>query len=120
MNEETAISRQHKAVPGWLLDTLKDSTQAEPFAAHTTATSHQMQGNLVATACNEEPLCHKDAFDSKYWVDATQSELDSIRHNGTWAGRHIIGSKWVCKLKRKADGNVDCYKPHLVAKSYAL
>jgi histone deacetylase 1/2 len=33
-------------------------------------------------------------------------------------GRNIIDSKWVFKIKRKADGTLDKYKARLVAKGY--
>ena len=54
-----------------------------------------------------------------------QDELDSIHANKTWklcdlpAGKHAVGTKWVYKVKRKADGSVDRYKARLVAKGYA-
>jgi hypothetical protein len=47
-----------------------------------------------------------------------------IDENNTWQlvppikGRNIIDSKWVSKIKRKADGTLDKYKAHLVAKGY--
>ena len=53
-----------------------------------------------------------------------QEELTSIRANSTYElvplppGRHAIGSKWVFKTKRHADGSVDRLKARLVAKGY--
>ena len=63
--------------------------------------------------------------DAAQWRAAIDSELDSLKRAGTWtltpliAGRQAIGSRWVLKIKRKADGTVDKYKARLVAKGYA-
>jgi len=51
-------------------------------------------------------------------------EYMALLDNKTWhlvpapRGKNIIGSKWVYKVKRKADGTIDRYKAHLVAKGY--
>lgn len=51
-------------------------------------------------------------------------EYNSLIKNKTWnlvppkKGCNIIGCKWVWKIKRKADGTIDKYKGHLVAKGY--
>ena len=58
-------------------------------------------------------------------MKAMQDELDSIHANKTWElcdlplRKHAVGTKWVYKVKRKADGSVDRYKARLVAKGYA-
>lgn len=42
--------------------------------------------------------------------------------NETWElpeGREAIGCKWIFKVKHTSDGNVECFKGHLVAKGYA-
>jgi hypothetical protein len=33
-------------------------------------------------------------------------------------GKNIIRCKWVYKVKRKADGTIDQYKAHLIAKGF--
>jgi hypothetical protein len=63
--------------------------------------------------------------DGKQWEQAAQDEYDSIQSAGTWTlvplppGRQPIGSKWVFKVKRTADGSVDRYKARLVAKGFS-
>ena len=48
-----------------------------------------------------------------------------LLENGTFTvecipdGRVPIGSRWVFKLKRKADGSIECYKGRLVGKGYS-
>jgi len=50
--------------------------------------------------------------------------LNAHSTHGTWElvprpkGKKIIGSKWVFKVKRNADGFVERYKGRLVAKGY--
>jgi histone deacetylase 1/2 len=52
------------------------------------------------------------------------TEFDALRLNNTWRlvelprGHHIIGCKWVFKVKHKSDGTIDRYKARLVAKGF--
>jgi hypothetical protein len=51
-------------------------------------------------------------------------EFDALLKNGTWSlvnqspSMNIVSSKWVFRIKRKADGSIDRYKARLVAKGF--
>ncbi|GKC68253.1 retrovirus-related pol polyprotein from transposon RE1 [Tanacetum coccineum] len=51
-------------------------------------------------------------------------EIEALEKNNTWElttlpqGKIAIGSKWVYKIKHKADGNIERYKARLVAKGF--
>jgi hypothetical protein len=51
-------------------------------------------------------------------------EYNALMNNNTWKlvpyqqGKNIIDCKWVYKIKRNADGSIDRYKCHLVAKGF--
>ena len=71
-----------------------------------------------------EPTSFKEASKHQQWVDAMQSEVAALEQNNTWvivdlpSGKHPIGSKWVYKVKLKANGEVERYKARLVSKGY--
>ena len=50
--------------------------------------------------------------------------MKTLEDAGTWetvprpTGRNTVGSKWVFRIKRKADGSIDKYKAHLVAQGF--
>ena len=76
VEQELADLRHPKKPPRWLFDTLKDSKLA--LTARTRAATKRDQGNcvahaLVARACDEEPVCHKDAFSNDLWMQAMQA-----------------------------------------------
>ena len=85
-----------------------------------------------ATVANVEVECdpktYKQAVKSpnaKQWEKAMIEELSSLNKRNTWslvdlpAGKNLVGSKWVYKTKRDANGAVDRFKARLVAQGYS-
>ena len=70
------------------------------------------------TSVNEAQADHR-------WADAMRHEIDSLDDNNVWelvelpAGRKPVGSKWVFKLKKNADGSIERCKVRLVAQGYS-
>lgn len=67
----------------------------------------------------------KSRNDWPQWKSAIQTEYESLVKNQTWTvcdlpkQRKAITNKWVFKLKRKADGQIDKYKARLVARGFS-
>ncbi|EOY19976.1 Retrotransposon protein, unclassified, putative [Theobroma cacao] len=59
------------------------------------------------------------------WKKAMNSEMKMIEKNNTWVlvnrpdNQHVIGLKWIFKIKLNSDGLVNKYKARLVVKGYA-
>uniref|UniRef100_A0AAV1V8R4 Integrase catalytic domain-containing protein n=1 Tax=Peronospora matthiolae TaxID=2874970 RepID=A0AAV1V8R4_9STRA len=62
--------------------------------------------------------------DQVHWRKAIHAELESMRLRGVFRaaklpnGQRAIGTKWVFKIKRKADGSIEKYKVRFVAKGF--
>jgi hypothetical protein len=62
--------------------------------------------------------------DSKKWLEAMESEIESMHDNQVWNlvdpidGVRPISYKWVFKKKMDKDGNVYIYKARLVVKGF--
>jgi len=84
--------------------------------------SHQKFALAVTNAF--EPTSYNEASKHECWLKAMESELDALKHNKTWIfvdpppNIKPIESKWVYKIKHKADGNIERYKARLMAKGY--
>ena len=81
--------------------------------------------DFLAYIVEDEPVSYYDAIksiDAPFWLEAINSELDSIMSNHTWElvefPPKVIGCKWIFKRKLKLDGTIDKYKARLVAKGY--
>ena len=82
----------------------------------------------MMTALLPEPTTLNAALqlsEAHHWTQAVAAEMKVLADNGTYqlvplpAGRKAVSTKWVFKCKLDADGNVDRYKAHLVAKGFA-
>lgn len=71
-----------------------------------------------------EPTCFTKAVKHAEWRESMNQEFDALLSNNTWtlvpprSDVNLVGYKWVYRVKRKADGNVERFKAHLVAKGY--
>jgi hypothetical protein len=63
----------------------------------------------------------KSQSDWPKWKEAMGREIAILEAAGTWtevprpSDKNVVGSKWVFRIKRKADGTIDKYKARLVA-----
>lgn len=80
---------------------------------------------LAAQTSDLEPSTYHEAAKDPRWVTAMQQEVQALEDNGTWVmvdlppGQHVIGCKWVFKIKYKASGEVERFKARLVAKGFS-
>ena len=88
---------------------------------------HASANAVEAAADFSEPSTYEDAVsgpDQVHWRKAICAELDSMKLRGVFraaklpTGQSAIGTKWVFKIKRKADGSIEKYKARLVAKGF--
>ncbi|KAH9647728.1 hypothetical protein KPL70_025300 [Citrus sinensis] len=77
---------------------------------------------------DEEPSTFHEALNSSdiaLWMTAMQEEIEALHKNKTWElvplprGRKAIGNKWVYKIKRDGNNQVERYRARLVVKGYA-
>ncbi|XP_062118737.1 uncharacterized mitochondrial protein AtMg00820-like [Humulus lupulus] len=76
----------------------------------------------VAAGTPIEPSTYREASKYDEWNHSMHTEFTALQSQGTWslvpfpANCKVIGSKWVYRIKLKADGSVNRYKARLVAK----
>ena len=75
-----------------------------------------------------DPTSLKEALassDKTKWVNAMEKEMESLHVNEVWdlvelpKDKKTVGSKWVFKTKRSANGTVERHKAWLVAQGYS-
>lgn len=80
--------------------------------------------NTVVVAKSVQPSSHQDAMQDPHWRQAMDAKFDALRRNQTWhlvlrqRDQNLLDSKWVFKLKHKADGNIERHKVRLIAKGF--
>ena len=89
-----------------------------------------MDSNVAYCLLTEEgePSTLQEAMsssDASQWMAAMQEEMEALHKNKTWElvplpqGRKAIGNKWVFKIKRNSDDQVERFRARLVVKGYA-
>ena len=86
--------------------------------------------DLIASAIQDtqgDPKTLREAqsrADWPLWKEAMDREITTLERAGTWTtvsrppGKNIVGSKWVFRIKRNADGSIEKYKARLVARGF--
>ncbi|GJR08587.1 retrovirus-related pol polyprotein from transposon TNT 1-94 [Tanacetum coccineum] len=107
----TRTSDRERRRPGWQSD-------------------YAMESNVAYCLLTEEgePSTLQEAQnnpDVSFWKEAMQEEIEALHKNKTWemvplpGGRKPIGNKWVYKIKKNGDDQVERYRARLVVKGYA-
>ena len=71
-----------------------------------------------------EPHTYNQASKSEPWVQAMQHEYQALLRNHTWSLvpppplAHIVGCRWIYKLKYLPNGSVERHKARLVAQGF--
>ena len=122
--QETLRPQRQPQQPQGQSEPLRQSTRKRmPSFKVRTALSARVRNSM-------EPISYRDALKHHYslqWKVAIKEEIQALDRNRTWdlvdeatvlqSGKRVIGSKWVYKVKRNADGS-SRYKARLVIKGY--
>ena len=71
-----------------------------------------------------EPRTYSQASKSDPWVQVMNHEYQALLFNCTWSlvhsppSAHIVGCRWIYKLKYRLDGSVERHKARLVAQGF--
>jgi hypothetical protein len=83
---------------------------------------------FAGISAGTDPRTYKQAMNSPdvlHWKKAMLEEINALLQNGTWEivrlpeGEKAIGSGWVFRIKRNADGSIERYKGRFVAKGFS-
>uniref|UniRef100_A0AAV1TWC1 Polyprotein n=1 Tax=Peronospora matthiolae TaxID=2874970 RepID=A0AAV1TWC1_9STRA len=125
------VSNRHQkrrsSAPETMSDDEEDASVYDQDDDSTPPTFWRASANAVEATDLAEPVTFQDAIngpDQTHWRNAVKAELKSMHLRGVFRaaklprGQGAIGTKWVFKIKRKADGSVEKYKARLVAKGF--
>lgn len=116
-------TRPHRP-PEWLKDFHTYSVQdMKPVKIQETSeveVSKEFTCYMSECVKHSEPHNFREAVKCKEWVQAMNEELEALETNETWEitdlpkGKHVIGCKWLYRIKYRPDGTVERYKARLV------
>uniref|UniRef100_A0AAV1TG08 Integrase catalytic domain-containing protein n=1 Tax=Peronospora matthiolae TaxID=2874970 RepID=A0AAV1TG08_9STRA len=125
------VSNRHQkrrsSAPETMSDDDEDASVYDQDDDSTPPTFWRASANAVEATDLAEPVTFQDAIngtDQAHWRNAVKAELKSMHLRGVFRaaklprGQGAIGTKWVFKIKRKADGLIEKFKARLVAKGF--
>lgn len=80
---------------------------------------------MISKAEEDEPITIEEATQSKEWKMAMNQELKSIQKHNVWKlvnlppGKVPLKCKWVFRIKKDSEGNIQRYKARLVTCGYS-
>lgn len=86
------------------------------------------QLNLTTLEAVDDPTSFTAAMsrsDKNNWYQAMEEEMNSLYKNDVWtlvdrpAGKNIVSNRWVLRIKRKPNGDIDRYRARLVARGFS-
>nr|XP_009787038.1 PREDICTED: uncharacterized protein LOC104235061 [Nicotiana sylvestris]XP_016486293.1 PREDICTED: uncharacterized protein LOC107806618 [Nicotiana tabacum] len=116
--EEDSIP-DNEEIPGPLLPQQVDTASSSPSQPPSPPAFYLKSFSVVI-----EPKTYKEVAADQNWVHVMEQKIKALEDNHSWeivnlpADKQVIGSKWVYKVKHKANSEIDMYKARLVAKGY--
>jgi hypothetical protein len=80
---------------------------------------------MVSNIRESEPSTFEEATSRQVWKDAIMEEYNSIMKNDVWEvvprpkGKSMVTFRWLYKVKYVADGRIEKYKAHFVARGFS-
>lgn len=83
--------------------------------------------NAVICSTLQDPETVEEALsrpDAEKWEEAMKMEMDKLNQSDSWKlvmrphNKNVIGSKWIFKIKKNEQGEVERYKARLVAQGH--
>ena len=114
-----------KRRPAWYRETVQEGEKHKaPLETFRESIRPQKYYGLMSQLISSEPSSYEEATSKQVWVDAMIEEYKSIMKNDVWevvprlAGKSIVTSRWLYKIKHAADGSVEKYKVRFVARGF--
>jgi len=101
------------------------STQSS--ISYKTQLGHRVQ-HATSEILDEDPTTYPQSVNSSLkaeWTSAMNDEIIALKKNKTFdvvnkpIGRNIVGSKWVFKTKKNADGTLERFRARAVAQGFS-
>lgn len=113
-------SQQHQPT-----DNMAPAQNQHPMLTHSKAGITKAKALFVAIVTDSGlPATVSAALADPVWNKAMQLEFNALQKNQTWTlvpahpSMHIVGSKWVFKVKHKSNGTIERHKAPLVAQGF--